>query len=35
MNNRPMNKSFFVIGGSVKTTGGSLNLAKGQFAVVD
>ena len=30
-----MNKSFFVIGGSVKTTGGSLNLAKGQFAVVD
>jgi hypothetical protein len=30
-----MNKSFVVIGGSVKTTGGSLTLAKGQLAVVD
>lgn len=33
--NRPQNRSFFVAGGNVKTTGGALSLAKGQLAVVD
>lgn len=33
--NKAFDRSFFVIGGNVKTQGGSLNLAKGQFAVVD
>lgn len=33
--NRAFDRSFFVIGGAVKTSGGSLNLAKGQLAVID
>lgn len=31
----PYDREFFVIGGAVKTTGGSLNLAKGELALVD
>lgn len=33
--NKPFNRNFFLIGGNVKTSGGSLALAKGQLAVVD
>lgn len=33
--NRAFDRSFFVIGGSVRTTGGSNQLSNGQFAVVD
>jgi hypothetical protein len=33
--NRPMNKTFFLKNGAVKTSGGSNNLVDGQFAVVD
>ena len=33
--NRPIDRPFFVIGGAVKTTGGSQNLVKGQLALVD
>jgi len=32
---KPFDRSFFVIGGSVKTSGGSLDLVKGQLALVD
>ena len=31
----PYDREYFVIGGAVKTTGGSLNLAKGELALVD
>lgn len=33
--NRAFDRPFFVIGGAVKTTGGSLDLAKGQLALID
>lgn len=33
--NRPFDRPMFVIGGAVKTTGGSQNLQKGQLALVD
>lgn len=33
--NKAFDRSFFLIGGNVKTSGGSLNLAKGQLAAVD
>jgi hypothetical protein len=33
--NKAFDRSFFLIDGAVKTTGGSLNLAKGQLAAVD
>jgi hypothetical protein len=33
--NKAYDRSFFLIGGAVKTSGGALNLAKGQMAVVD
>jgi len=33
--NKPFNRDFFLINGAVKTTGGSLHLAKGQLAAVD
>lgn len=33
--NRAFDRSFFVIGGNVKTSGSSFNLAKGQLALVD
>lgn len=33
--NKPFNRDFFLINGAVKTTGGSLSLAKGQLAAVD
>lgn len=32
---KPFDRSFFVIGGAVKTSGGSLDLVKGQLALVD
>lgn len=32
---RPFDRSLFVIGGAVKTSGGSLDLVKGQLALVD
>lgn len=32
---RPFDRTFFVIGGAVKTSGGSLDLVKGQLALVD
>lgn len=35
MINKAFDRHFFTIGGAVKTSGGSLNLAKGQLAVVD
>jgi len=31
----PFDRDFFLIGGAVKLTGGSLNLAKGQLALID
>lgn len=33
--NKATDRDFFIAGGSVKTSGGSKNLGKGQFAVVD
>ena len=33
--NRAFDRPFFVIGGNVKTSGGSLDLAKGQLALID
>jgi len=33
--NKAFDRSFFLIGGNVKTSGGSINLAKGEFAAVD
>ena len=33
--NRGYDRPFFIMGGAVKTTGGSLNLAKGELALVD
>ena len=33
--NKAFDRSFVVIGGNVKTTGGSVDLAKGEFAAVD
>lgn len=33
--NRPIDRPFFVIGGAVKTSGGSQSLVKGQLALVD
>jgi len=33
--NKAFDRSFFLIDGAVKTTGGSINLAKGQLAAVD
>lgn len=33
--NKAFDRSFVVIGGNVKTSGGSVNLAKGEFAAVD
>ncbi len=33
--NKAFDRQFFLIGGAVKTTGGSLTLAKGQLALVD
>jgi hypothetical protein len=33
--NRAFDRSFFIIGGNVKTSGGSFHLAKGQMAVVN
>jgi hypothetical protein len=33
--NRAFDRPFFVVGGAVKTTGGSLDLAKGQLALID
>lgn len=33
--NRPITKTFFLRNGAVKTSGGSKNLADGQFAIVD
>ena len=33
--NKAFDRSFFLIGGNVKTSGGSLHLAKGQLAAVD
>ena len=32
---KPFDRTFYVIGGATKTSGGSLNLVKGQFALVD
>ena len=33
--NKAFDRSFFLIGGNVKTSGGSINLAKGEFAAVN
>ena len=33
--NKAFDRSFFLIGGNVKTSGGSINLAKGQLAAID
>ena len=33
--NRAFDRGFFIIGGAVKQSGGSLNLAKGQLALID
>lgn len=33
--NKPFDRNFFLLGGAVKTSGGGMNLAKGQLAIVD